>query len=111
MATSARCWSAVGWLTLAETLPKVVTKDIALREGYGEIGIRVIVPSDAPLGEYTVPATVEAEAVGTKLTTSGWITFTLVKPTLAVGTEMQTIMTYVFAALLLALVAYAYLKR
>lgn len=57
-----------------------------------------------------MPAAVEADAVGTKLTTSGYITFTIVKPTPIVGTEMQTIMTYVFAALLLALVA-AYLKR
>jgi hypothetical protein len=58
-----------------------------------------------------VPAAVEADAVGTKLTTSGWITITLVKPTPAIGTEMQTLMTYVFAALLIAVIAYAYLKR
>jgi len=58
-----------------------------------------------------VPAAVEADAVGTKLTTSGYITFTIVKPTPIVGTEMQNAMTLVFAALLLALVAYAYLKR
>jgi len=57
-----------------------------------------------------VPAAVEADAVGTKLTTSGYITFTIVKPTPVVGTEVQTIMTYLFAALLLILVAYAYLK-
>jgi len=81
--------AAAGWITLSETLPKTVMKDIGAREGYSEVGIRILVPSDAPLGEYTVPATVEAEAVGTKLTTGGYITFTIVKPTPAAGTEMQ----------------------
>ena len=58
-----------------------------------------------------MPAAVEADAVGTKLTTSGYITFTIVKPTPVVGTEVQTIMTYLFAALIVAALAVAYLKR
>ena len=57
-----------------------------------------------------MPAAVEADAVGTKLTTSGWITFTVVKP-VPPTTTVPEIMTPIFALLLLVLVGYAYLKR
>jgi hypothetical protein len=101
--------AAASWITLAETLPKAVTKDVGGREGHGEVSISVLVPSSTQPGEYTVPATADAEAAGTRLTTGGWITFTVVKP--ATPTIVPDIMTYVIALILLALVAYAYLKR
>ena len=79
------------------------------RSGHGEVSISVLVPSNTQPGEYTVPATADAEAAGTRLTTGGWITFTVVKP--VAPTIVPDLMTYVIALILLALVAYAYLKR
>jgi len=102
--------AAADWIALAETLPKAVTKDFGATEGYGEVGIRVLVPSNAEPGEYTVPVQMDAEAAGSRLITGGWITFTVEKPALPT-TAVPDYMTYLFAALLLALVAYAYLKR
>ena len=88
-----------------------MTKPIGEREGTGTVEMRVLVPSDAQHGEYTVPVQVDAEAVGSRLTTGGWITFTIIKPTPAIGTDIQTAMTLLLASLLFILVAYAYLKR
>jgi len=72
--------AAADWITLAEELPKTATKEIGAREGCGEVSIRLVLPLDAEPGEYTVPATVEAEAVGNCLTTSGYIVFTVLTP-------------------------------
>jgi len=99
------------WIALAESLPKTVAKQIGATEGKGSIEVRVIVPADAQPGEYTVPATVEAEAVGGRVTAGGYITFTIVKPAPPLPSQVPDYMTYLFAALLLTLVAYAYLKR
>jgi len=102
--------AAAEWLTLADSLPKTVTKEIGSREGYGELEIRLNVPADAPPGKYSVPAQIDAEAVGSRLTTNGWITFTIIKPT-PLSSQVPDYMTYLFAALLIILVAYAYIKR
>jgi hypothetical protein len=99
------------WLALAESLPKTVGKQIGATEGKGSIEVRVIVPADAQPGEYTVPATVEAKVVGGRVTAAGYVTFTIVKPTPPLPSQVPDYMTYLFAALLLTLVAYAYLKR
>jgi hypothetical protein len=103
--------AAADWLTLADLLPKAVTKQVGDREGYGEVQIRVKIPKDADLGDYTVPTQVDVEAVGNRLTSSGWITFTIIPPPPPAPTQIPDYMTYLFAALLLVLVAYAYLKR
>lgn len=71
----------------------------------------VIVPADAAEGQYTVPVQVDAKAVGNVLTTSGWVTFTVQKPAPQVGADVETVMTWVFVALLVAVIAYAFLKK
>jgi len=100
--------SEAGWVSLVERLPKALTKEVGLREGYGEVVIRVTVPMDAETGEYTVPVTVEVEAVWTKVTANGYLTFAVIRP--APG-AVPDYMTILLAALLLALVAAAYLRR
>jgi hypothetical protein len=101
--------AAAKWVTLAETLPKRVSKGIGDWEGRGAITIRLMVPGDAQLGEYTLPVTVDAEAVGGRITAGGWVTFNVVQPSPAYS-PVPDYMTYLFAALLLSIVAAAYLK-
>jgi len=102
--------AAANWVTLADTLPKTVTKEVGAIEGYGEVGICLLVSNNAQPGEYEVPAQIDAEAVGSQLTTSGWITITVMKPAAPI-TMVPDFVTYLFAMLLLFLVAYAYIKK
>jgi hypothetical protein len=98
------------WLTLAEVLPKTLTKEIGSMTGSGIVTIRLNAPADAKPGDYTVPVRVESEAVGNRLETSSQLTFRIVEPTIA-GGGVSEIMTYLFAALIIVAIAAAYLKR
>jgi hypothetical protein len=101
--------AAADWITLAEPLPKTIFKAIGELVGTGEVQIRIIAPEDAEPGEYTVPVTVRAEAVGSLIETNGYLTFSIIPkaPQISLVPEY---MTWIFAALLSALVLYAYLK-
>jgi len=97
-------------MSLAEVLPKTLTKEPGALEGWGQVKIRINVPATAEPGEYTVPVTVKAEAVGAKLETQGYITFRIMQPPSAPSGIAPDAMTYLLAALLIGLVATAYLK-
>jgi len=100
------------WFVIAETIPKVLTKPIGEKEGSGTVQIQVLIPADAHLGNYTVPVTVDAEALGALLTTSGWITFNIQPPaSSSTSIEIMNTMTIIFIAILSILIAYAYKRR
>ncbi|MCW4020103.1 MAG: ParB N-terminal domain-containing protein [Candidatus Bathyarchaeota archaeon] len=100
------------WLTVAETLPKTVTKQIGAKEGSGELKICVIAPDDAQVGEYSIPLSMDAETVGSKLTGNGWVTITVMKPTPpAPSTDIMLGMSVMFSIILAAIVGYGYLRR
>jgi hypothetical protein len=98
------------WLTLAEVLPKTLTKQIGSMTGAGIVTVRLNAPADAKPGDYTVPVRVEAEAIGNRIETSNQLSFSVVEPTIA-GGGVSEIMTYLFAALIIVAIAAAYLKR
>jgi len=100
---------AADWITLAEPLPKTIFKPIGSEVGTGEIEIRIIAPENAHLGDYTVPVVVKAEAVGSQIQTNGYVTFSIVPQTPQISLVPEY-MTWIFAAALIAIVAYAYLK-
>jgi hypothetical protein len=95
------------WLTLAEALPKTLTKPIGERAGSGMIAARSTVPDSAQTGQYTVPVALDIEAVGGRGTTNSYVTFTVTRLT----SPIPDYMTYVFAVLFVAIVLTAYLKR
>jgi hypothetical protein len=99
--------AAADWITLAEALPKTIFKPLGEEAGKGEVQIRIIAPETAEPGEYTVPVTVRAEAVGSQIETNGYITFSIIKPAISLVPEY---MTWIFAFLLATLVLYAYIK-
>jgi len=95
---------------MAEEIPKIAVKQIGEREGYGWIEVRLIVPEHAEPGEYSIPVTLDAEAVGSIITSNGYFTFEIASPGLRLPALIPDYMTYLFAGLLLAIVATAYLK-
>jgi hypothetical protein len=101
--------AASDWVTLAEPLPKTIFKDVGSETGVGEIEIRIIAPENAQPGEYTVPVTIQAEAVGSRIETNGYITFSVVQAPTPVSL-VPDYMTWIFAAVLAAITLYAYLK-
>jgi hypothetical protein len=106
--TGVRFQGPSGWIALGEGLPKTVTKQVGETQGKGSVAIRLIVPTDAKQGDYSIPVEVDAEALGGRVTANGWVNF-------AVGQQLagpvSDLMTYVFAAMLLVLVVWAYFRR
>ena len=101
--------SAKDWLTLAESLPKLFTKQVGEYVGRGEIKVRITAPEGAQPGEYAVPVAIRAEAVGSRLEANGYLTFK-VAPTAGPLSLVPEYMTLIFVAALLLIILYAYLK-
>jgi len=101
--------AAADWITLAEPLPKTIFKPIGEEVGMGEIELRIIVPENAQPGDYAVPVVVKAEAVGSQIQANGYLTFSIT-PQAPPVSLLPEYMTWIFAAALIAIVAYAYLK-
>jgi len=95
------------WLTLAEALPRTLTKPIGERSGSRTIAARATVPASAQTGQYTVPVTLDIEAIGGRGTTNSYVNFTVTRLT----SPVPDYMTYIFAALFAAIVLTAYLRR
>ena len=101
--------AAADWITLAEPLPKTIFKPIGEEVGTGEIELRIVAPKNAELGDYTVPVLVKAEAVGSQIRANGYVTFSITPqaPPISIVPEY---MTWIFAAAIIAIIIYAYLK-
>ncbi len=123
--------AAAGWISLAEELPKNFTKNPAEEEGRATLKIRVSVPVDAELGNYTELAVVTAtsSALTGEVTQSGHVTFQVAAPRRAPVLPLPELpepvkraieawrnvvpdyMTFFFAIFLLLLIITGYLKR
>jgi len=101
--------AAGDWITLAEPLPKTIFKPIGEEAGKGEIELRIIAPENAETGDYTVPVLVKAEAVGSQIQANGYVTFSIT-PQAPPVSLVPEYMTWIFAAAIIAIILYAYLK-
>jgi len=101
--------AAADWITLVEPLPKTIFKPIGSEVGTGEIELRIITPENAQPGDYTVPVAVKAEAVGSRIQTNGYITFSILPQTPPVSLVPEY-MTWIFTGALIVIVLYSYLK-
>ena len=97
------------WVTLAESLPKALFKQIGEDHGTGEVEVRIIAPENAQPGEYTVPVIIHAEAVGSRIETNGYLTFSIIQKPAPISLVPEY-MTLIFAAALAGIILYAYLK-
>jgi len=97
------------WITIAEALPKTIFKPIEEEAGKGEIEIRIMAPENAEPRDYTVLVTIRAEAVGSQIETNRYITFSIIPETPSISL-IPDYMTLIFAAALITIVLYAYLK-
>jgi len=101
--------AAADWIALAEPLPKTIFKPIGSEVGTGEIELRIIVPEDAQPGDYTVPVTIRAEAVGSQIETNGYLIFSIIPQAPSVSLVPEY-MTWIFAAAIITVILYAYFK-
>ena len=101
--------AAEDWLTLAEDLPKTIFKPIGEEVGTGEIELHIMAPETAQPGDYTVPVTIRAEAVGSRIDTNGYLTFSILRKPTPISL-IPEYMTWIFVAAIISLILYAYLK-
>jgi len=102
--------SQAGWPRV-EDLPVIMMKDISGEEGQDTFPVIVSVPYNADLGEYTIPATVNAEASGGTLSTGSWLNFEVIEP--PVGTIFPLLpdwMTLLLLLVVVVILVYAYMR-
>jgi len=108
--TNVRFQNSPGWLMVAEPLPKTVTKQMETLEGSGSIAVRITVPADASVGDYSVVAEVDATGPGGNVASSGYVNFTVVQPS-NLPSPVSDLMALLFVLILGIFVAYVYFFR
>lgn len=109
--TDVKFQNAPGWVVVAESLPKTVTKQMSDMSGTGSIVVRIAAPSDAQPGDYSVVAEVDATGPGGNVASNGYVNFTVVQPPSSLPSPVSDIMAFLFVLILGTFVAYVYLFR
>jgi hypothetical protein len=94
-----------------EELPQIFTKSLTGQSGEGSLEVIVTVPHDADLGDYTIPATVNAESSAGTVSTGSWVNFEVVEPPRGkIFPLLPDWMTILFLLVIVVVVMYAYLQ-
>ena len=102
--------SQAEWPTV-EDLPAIMMKEISAEEGQDLLPVIISVPYNADLGEYTIPARVNAEASGGTLSTGSWLNFEVIEPPAGkIFPLLPDWMTLLLLLVVAAILIYAYYK-
>jgi hypothetical protein len=100
------------WFSLAESLPKTLSKQTASGVGSGYISMKVGLPWSLNVGEYTVPVSVTVNQGGSiSLEQSGTVYLTIIAGQAVASGSIPEYMTYILLAAIAAVSIYAFTRK